>query len=359
MNTKHLLRPLALAGLAGMLAAAPVVAADYDAPNHDLAPELQYNVDLAYLLMGGKVAPGRLATLLTEGHILPPGKTPLQAESENKRTLPPFKPFDQLTYLGMNTVGAWAVKTSAGIILFDTLDNTEEAQRIIEGGMKTAGLNPADIKYIVITHAHGDHFGGAKYLQDKYHPHILMSPADWAVMERGAAQPPRAGRTPLPIPAHDMDVVDGQKLTLGDMTLNLYITPGHTPGTVSAIIPVTDHGQHHALAFFGGTGFPQTIEATPSSGGLKEYQAQIFRFAKLCIDKGVDGIIANHPVADGTVEKSDQVMKRKAGAPNPYVVGQDMVLRYYGATLAALHASIVYREAHPPEQAAGAQRAPN
>ena len=67
----------------------------------------------------------------------------------------------------MNTVGSWALNTSDGIILFDTLNNTEEAQRIIEGGMKTMGLDPTRIKYIVIMHGHADHFGGAKYLQDK------------------------------------------------------------------------------------------------------------------------------------------------------------------------------------------------
>ena len=66
------------------------------------------------------------------------------------------------------------MNTSDGIILFDTLNNTEEAQRIIEGGMKTMGLDPTRIKYIVIMHGHADHFGGAKYLQDKSHPRVLM-----------------------------------------------------------------------------------------------------------------------------------------------------------------------------------------
>jgi len=346
MVASKFIASIAIAG-ACLLGARPVLAADYDAPYHDLAPELQFNVDMAYLLLGGNVTKGRLPTVLTEGHIFPEGKTPLQAESENKRTLPPFKAFDQLTYLGMNTVGSWAVKTSAGIILIDTLDNTEEAQRIIEGGMKASGLNPADIKYIIITHAHGDHFGGAKYLQDKYHAHVMMSPADWAVMERGAAQPPRAGRQPLPVPAHDMDITDGQKFTLGNMTMTIYITPGHTPGSLSFIIPVTDHGKKHVVAFWGGTGFPQSIDPTPTNGGLQAYQDQIFRYAKACTDAKCDAIIANHPVADGTVEKSEIMVKRKASDPNPYVVGNDMVTRYYGSTLAALHASIIYRETHP------------
>ena len=34
--------------------------------------------------------------------------------------------------------------------------------------MKKVGLNPADIKYVVVSHGHLDHAGGAKYLQEHY-----------------------------------------------------------------------------------------------------------------------------------------------------------------------------------------------
>src|SRR5579862_2313687 len=137
---------------------------------------------------------------------------------------PPTKVFDQLYYLGMNSVASWALVTSGGIIQIDTLDNAEEAQRIIIGGYKKLGLDPAQMKYIVLTHGHADHFGGAKYLQDTYHPHVLMSTEDWDML---AKIPP--GKNPPP--KRDMDIKDGQKLTLGNTSLTFYLTPGHTPGT--------------------------------------------------------------------------------------------------------------------------------
>ena len=87
---------------------------------------------------------------------------------------PPTKVFDQLYYLGMNSVASWALVTSGGIIQIDSLDNAEEAQRIIVGGYKKLGLDPARMKYLVLTHGHDDHFGGAKYLQDTYHPRVLI-----------------------------------------------------------------------------------------------------------------------------------------------------------------------------------------
>ena len=47
------------------------------------------------------------------------------------------------------------------------------------------------MKYLVLTHGHNDHFGGAKYLQDTYHPRVLMSAVDWDMVAR---LPPEAVR---------------------------------------------------------------------------------------------------------------------------------------------------------------------
>jgi len=168
---------------------------------------------------------------------------------------PATKVFDQLYYFGMNSVASWALVTSGGIIQIDSLDNAEEAQRIIIGGYKKLGLDPARLKYLVLTHGHDDHFGGAKYLQDTYHPRVLMSAADWDMVAKT-----RLRANFGPPPARDVDITDGQKLTLGGTALTFYLTPGHTPGTISFLVPVTDHGKPHLLSFWGGSALPRALE---------------------------------------------------------------------------------------------------
>ena len=149
----------------------------------------------------------------------------------------PARVFDNLYFLGQTEYSVWAVTTSAGIILIDAIFDYSVDDEVV-GGLKKLGLDPATIKYVVISHGHSDHSGGAKYLQDRFNARVILTAADWDLLDRSNGTKPR----------RDMVAVDGQKLTLGDTTLTLYNTPGHTMGTLSTLIPVTDHGTRHIAA---------------------------------------------------------------------------------------------------------------
>jgi metallo-beta-lactamase class B len=183
--------------------------------------------------------------------------------------------FDNLYLLTTKTNSAWAVKTSAGIILIDTLFGYAAQDEIVDG-LKKVGLDPANIKYIVVSHAHGDHDGSVKFLQDTYHPRIIMGPKDWELAAR-EANPPR----------RDMDATDGQKLTLGDTTITIYITPGHTAGTLSVLVPVKDHGVPHLAMEWGGT----ALGATTSKEMLQSYISNAGRFLDIADGAGAHVII--------------------------------------------------------------------
>jgi metallo-beta-lactamase class B len=226
----------------------------------------------------------------------------------------PVKVFDNLYYVGMTEYSAWAVKTSDGIILLDTIYDYSIEDEVAEG-LKKLGLDPASIKYALVSHGHIDHFGGAKFLQEHYGTKVLMSAADWELIA--------ASRNPNK-PTRDLVVSDGQKLTLGDTTLTFTLTPGHTPGTVSTLIPVSDNGIRHLVAEWGGTGFnfPRNAET------FRTYAASAQKFRDVAAKAGADALISNHTNLDGSKSKMPALALRKPGEPHPYVIGAAAVQGY-------------------------------
>jgi metallo-beta-lactamase class B len=220
--------------------------------------------------------------------------------------------FDNLYMLTTKTNSAWAVKTSEGIILIDTLFGYA-AQDAIVDGLKRAGLNPADIKYIVVSHAHGDHDGSVKFLQDAYNARVIMGPKDWELSAR-QTDPPRK----------DIEATDGQKLTLGDTTVTIYITPGHTGGTLSVLVPVKDHGVPHMAMEWGGT----ALSGATSKEMLESYISNARRLKDISDGLGADVIIGNHTEYNDALNRLERTKARKTGEAHPWVVGKGEVQTY-------------------------------
>jgi glyoxylase-like metal-dependent hydrolase (beta-lactamase superfamily II) len=160
---------------------------------------------------------------------------------------PPFKVFDNLYCLGTRQHSSWALQTSAGLILIDTNFAWATEPEIIQG-LTSLGLNPRDLKYVVISHAHGDHDQGAAELQKRFGAKVVMGAPDWeSTLQRPASA---AGG----VPTRDLSVgPESTKLSLGDTTVEIVVTPGHTPGTLSYVFPVRDQGRVVMVAYSGGT----------------------------------------------------------------------------------------------------------
>src|SRR5499426_4863339 len=94
----------------------------------------------------------------------------------------PGKVFDNLYFVGTKIHSSWALTSSEGIILIDTVYEYNSEEAIVEG-MKKLGLNPASVKFVIISHAHGDHVGGAKLMQDRFGSRIIMGAPDWDYIE--------------------------------------------------------------------------------------------------------------------------------------------------------------------------------
>ena len=223
----------------------------------------------------------------------------------------PVKVADNLYFVGQSEYSVWAITTSEGIILLDAIfDYSIEEE--VDGGLKKLGLDPTKIKYAIVSHAHPDHYAGGKFLQDKYGAKVIMSAADWDVLDRANGTKP----------ARDMVATDGQKLTLGDTTLTLYVTPGHTPGTISTIFPVKEGGRTHQAALWGGTGLNADRES------LTNYIASAKRFSDIARQAGADIIVSNHTDWDRSKVNLPLLAKRTPGSANPYVTSNENVRRF-------------------------------
>jgi metallo-beta-lactamase class B len=226
----------------------------------------------------------------------------------------PQKVFDNLYFVGQTEYSVWAITTSEGIILLDAIfDYSVQAE--VDEGLRKLGLNPADIKYVIISHGHGDHAAGAKYIQEKFGSRLIMSAADYDLLDQ---------QNPSWKPKRDMVATDGQRVTLGDTTITLYLTPGHTEGTISTLFPVRDGNRRHLVATWGGTLF----NFGPNRPRLMAYAQSAERFRGIVANANADVILSNHTVYDGSKTKLPALKTRAAGAPHPYVVGNNVVQSY-------------------------------
>lgn len=244
---------------------------------------------------------------------------------QRKGPLPPTRVFDQLYFVGENAVSSWAIDTLEGIILFDALRGPEDVTGILVPGLRKLGLDPARIRYIVLTHAHGDHFGGVNATKALSGARVVSTAADWQDLDRQRTRPPGEG---MPAewgklaPQRDMTVEEGDTLAVGATTLRFYVTPGHTPGTLTTVFDVTHHGIPHRVALFGGLGLPRTADA------LRQYSASLERFAQIAGAQKIDTVIANHQTQDDSRVKLEE-LRWRADDSNPYVLGSAAVPRFF------------------------------
>ena len=240
----------------------------------------------------------------------------------------PVRVFENLYFVGFNDVGAWAIDTSDGLILIDTLNTPDEVRDVLVPGLVKMGLDPAQIKYVVIGHGHNDHVGGASYLQDTYGARILISGPDWDLALSGE-------RPDRPRPTRDMVVTDGQKLTLGDTTVTLALTPGHTDGPLAMFIPVKHRGRTHTALIFSGTTMPNQ----ESLAGFKRVFDNVARPLK------AETALGGHPGGlMNKLEVQEELRQGYPDGPHPLLIGEEPFDRFLSIMLECASARLAAME---------------
>ena len=231
--------------------------------------------------------------------------------------VPPTRFFDQLSFIGDENTGCFLYETGEGLILIDSLWEDQRSIDIIESGIRELGHDTEELKAVLVTHGHVDHYGAAKYLHETYGAVIYMSEIDYEF-----------SKVPLPFDPScyykggcDHFLGDLDKLILGGTEITTVLTPGHTPGCLSLIIPVTDEGRLHNIALWGGTGVTLRTD-------VYSYLRSVRRFSRICDEYGVDGEISTHPFVDQSIARYQMIREIPDGVANPFIIGQDAYHRY-------------------------------
>jgi metallo-beta-lactamase class B len=246
-----------------------------------------------------------------------------RANRPDDPVIEPTKVFDNLYVVGRTSTVVWVVTTSAGLVLIDAF-YPDQLEAVLLPGLQKLGLDPAQVRYVLVGHGHADHFGGASYFQQRG-ARVVMAGPDWDVVQppagRGQTQPAPA----LPPPTRDVVASEGQGITVGDVTFTPVMIPGHTPGSMGFVFPVKEGRTTHMAGLFGGSILtPGRI----TDAGLQQYVASVRHWGESTRKLRVDVEIQNHPMYDGFLGKLDRLKQRKPGAPHPFVVGQDSYQRF-------------------------------
>ena len=260
---------------------------------------------LLSLLLGFSAPPAAQAPAAP----LAPLSSRLQNERDNAdlQKVAPFKVFDNLYYVGVGWVASWLLTTNDGLIVIDTLEPRYVDHLL--ASITKLGFDPKNIKHVIVLQAHFDHLGGAALLQEKYGAKVWMGDGDWQMLaQQGAGR----GAAALQIPRRDGVIKDGDTLTLGTTTLKLFSTPGHTPGTTSIEMTVTDAGRPYKAFFFGGSA------PAPGAAAAKQFLDTVRRIEEM--QQGVQVRLVNHGFSDPQFwERVDRLARRKPGETHPFV----------------------------------------
>lgn len=223
--------------------------------------------------------------------------------------------FDDLLIVAQKETNCFVLKTSKGLALIDAIWPAKQVFDAIVQAIKEIGWNPGSLKKLILTHGHVDHTGCGKWLVQNYQVETYLSKTDDIFWKEHPVKPNR------PETWKDYDIThhiqDRDLITLGDKTIYVYGTPGHTPGCLSYIFPVHENGEPHMAALWGGTTPPY------DPGQVIQYLQSLDYFLEEAKRHKVDVALSNHTAIDNGIQRIAYSKSRLSYLPNIYIIGQE------------------------------------
>jgi metallo-beta-lactamase class B len=185
----------------------------------------------------------------------------------------PVKIVGPIYYVGTHGLGAYLITTPAGHILLD--GGMPSSAKDIEASIRTLGFQPGDIRLLLVTHAHVDHAGTTAYFKRVSDATFAVMARDLESMKSGGKTDPVHGNIPAfyfpPVKA-DRVLKDGDRVSVGNVTMTARLTAGHTQGCTTWITNIVDGGKTYTVVFPGSSNVSRgsRLVDDPSYPGIAE-----------------------------------------------------------------------------------------
>jgi len=240
-------------------------------------------------------------------------------DADQTTQFPPHKIIGNIYYVGTKTLSSFLITTPQGNILINS--TYERNVPVIQKSVADLGFRFSDIKILLGTHAHGDHQEGDAAVKQATGAQVLVMEEDVP-----ALRDIKPGNKEHPI---DKVIKDGEKVTLGGVTLTAHLTPGHTRGCTTWTMPVQDGGRTYNVVFACSLRSPGTISPAVAA----EFTRTFPRFRALPCDVP----LGDHPAQYNMIAKHARLA---SGGANPFIdpanclAEADVQEAMYKATLA-------------------------
>lgn len=209
-----------------------------------------------------------------------PGPAAAQNIADWTTPFPPFRIAQNLYYVGNKGLASYLITTPKGHILINS--SLEANVPMIRASIEALGFKFGDLKILLISHAHWDHNAGSALIKRLTGARYMVMDADVAVVESGGKSDFQYGDDPTShYPATKVDRVlhDGDEVRLGGAVLVARLTPGHTKGTTTWTMKVTDGGAVRNVVIVGSPNVNPgyRLVGNPKYPGIAEDYQRMFR----------------------------------------------------------------------------------
>ena len=239
-------------------------------------------------------------------------------KNQEKRYIKPFNMFGNLYYVGESWVCVYLIDTGDGLLLLDA--GNYDTSGMLINAVWEAGFNPANIKWVVLSHGHSDHIGSANFLKNMFGCKLFLGKPDAEMFKNNPEFSYIQYNSNIVDELFEPDATinDGDVLNFGNTEIRFVLVPGHSAGTIACFFDVADGKEAKRAGFYGGFGLNTLARDYLQEIGDKNYKMRKIYLSSLekVMDENVDIFLANHTHHNNIIEKRESQIKHPDTNPH-------------------------------------------